>query len=72
MTLLDQAKAIFQDRMALVKLNETEQELIAHIRELNLTIETLNQYAPEKIQTKVNQHLELSREIINVVLKVQS
>jgi len=68
--IVNEAKQLFEDRISLLQLTPTEKTLIEHIRMLHGTMESTKEFTPGNMQKYIERVIELSKQIIDVVLTI--
>ena len=70
--LKEAALKIFEARMEQIKINNSEKDLIQHIRILQGALELMKHYAPNDVKELIDQHIEISKDVVNITLGIRS
>ena len=70
--LKNEVRRICEARMEQIKINDSEKDLIQHIRILQGTLELMKHYAPNEVKNLIDQHIEISKDVVNITLGIRS
>ena len=70
--LKNEVRRICEARMEQVQISSRERDLIEHIKVLQAVLGLLKKHAPEQIENLIDQHIELSKDIVIITLGLRS